>query len=486
MPNRNFDGRLRAHWIAILFVLTALPAGLRLALLTPIGQVADEPAHIARAGGLLHGELLGHRVAFRPPGRGVVIVPATMVDVGLLNASIGEMNETCADRTSVARTAKLRWTKARNLDIDFNTVQYFPALYVPGALGIEAGRAFGQRPLAALFTGRMFMLLAYVAIGAAAIGVARFGRGLMFATLSLPMALSLGASFNQDGLLIAMSALAGALLTLDPARYRRARWLAVPVFTLVICSKPPYGLLLFAALAPLAAPYRVRRGLLIALWAIPPILWVVVMTRVSLMPYRLGPYHPGPLWPGDPARLFHTTDPLANLRVLLADPVRLVAMPVGFLAANGWFIVKSGIGMLGWLSVDLPGWAYAGWIFALLAAGLGVVVGRSDGGVRWSARDAGLILVLVAASVIAVELAIYLSWDKVGTALIYGPQGRYYLLFIPFLMLAIPRFGARIAGRFGPGAGGLAEAATVLPAVAMAAIDIGYLPGLMLRRFCLG
>lgn len=477
---------LRSHWIAILFVVTALPTGLRLALVTPIGQVADEPAHIARAGALLHGELLGHRVPFRPPGRNTVIVPATMVDAGLIGASFGEMNETCGDQTSVASTAALRWAKARNIDIDFNTVQYFPALYLPGTLGIAAGRAAGQRPLAALFTGRIFMLLAYLAVAVAAIAIARFGRGLIFATLSLPMALSLGASFNQDGLLIATSALTGALLTLDPARYRRIRWLALPAFTLVICSKPPYGLLLFAALVPLAAPRLVRRGLTTAVWALPPLLWVAVMAHVSLMPYLRGSYHPGPLWPGNPATIFHTTDPLANLRVLLAEPARIVTMPVGFLVANGWIMTTSAIGSLGWLSIGLSNWAYGAWLFAVLAAALGVAAGRDDGGVRWFARDAGAILILVAASVIAVELAIYLSWDDVGAAAISGPQGRYYLLFIPFLMLAIPRLGERIAGRFGPGATGFAEALTALPAIVMAAIDMAYLPGLMLRRFCLG
>jgi hypothetical protein len=464
--------------LAGLFLVLSLATGLRLALLTPIGQVADEPAHIARAGALLHGQWLGRRVPFKPVGKAAVIVPATRINFGLLNASIGEMNATCTAPASIASTARQPWTKAQIIDIDFNTTQYFPALYLPGTLGIATGRAVGQRPLAALFTGRVGMLLAYVLVGTLAIAIARFGRAVLFATLSFPEALSLGASFNQDGMLIALSALAGALLTLDPVRHRRRRWWFLPVMTLIILSKPPYGLLLFAVLAPLALPHRWRRLALTALWAIPPLIWVAIMTRVSLMPYLLGPYHPGPLWPGPASTMFSTTDPAAAARVFLADPARLLTLPVGFLVANFGFLVKSGIGMLGWLSISLSQPAYLGWGIASLCAALGVLAAPRMAGLRWSWRDAALILALVVLSVLAVEIAVYLSWDKVGSAMIYGPQGRYYLLFLPFLMLIIPRLGGR--------GGAIAAPLSALPAVVMAAIDVWYLPGLLLRRFCLG
>ncbi|GBQ21377.1 DUF2142 domain-containing protein [Acidiphilium acidophilum] len=470
--------RLDRIILVALFVVLTMVTGFRLAVLTPIGQVADEPAHIARAAALLHGQLLGQRVPFTPPGKSTVTVPAVRVDYGLLNASIGEMGASCAHPGTAVRTADLPWTRNQIIDIDYNTVQYFPALYLPGTIGIAIGRLLGQRPLAALFSGRIGMLLAYVLIGALAVGVARFGAGVIFATLSLPMALSLGASFNQDGLLIALSALAGAILTIDPVRHPKTRWWFLPIFMLVIASKPPYGLLLFMALTPLAAPHRWRRAFLIAIWGIPPLIWVVVMAHVSLMPYLLGPYKPGPLWPGQAGAVFTTTAPLAQLRVLTADPLRIVTLTVGLLIDSGGFLIKSGIGMLGWLTVDLARWAYVGWGLALAAAGAGVIAARASDGARWNWLDSVFSIVLVSCSVIAIELAVYLSWDKVGSAVIYGPQGRYYLLFLPFLMLAIPRLGGRFSR--------VMVAASVVPAVIMAVIDMFYLPGLMAQRFCLG
>lgn len=43
----------------LLFLFVALPPALLLALTIPPGETPDEPAHAARAGSLLHGEILG-------------------------------------------------------------------------------------------------------------------------------------------------------------------------------------------------------------------------------------------------------------------------------------------------------------------------------------------------------------------------------------------------------------------------------------------
>src|SRR5690242_18127560 len=55
------------RFLAGAFVGLALPTCIILALLTPPGQVADEPAHILRAAALLQGEFVGHRVVRQNP-----------------------------------------------------------------------------------------------------------------------------------------------------------------------------------------------------------------------------------------------------------------------------------------------------------------------------------------------------------------------------------------------------------------------------------
>lgn len=470
-----------------IFLVCALPTGLCLALLTPIGQVADEPAHIARAAGLLHGQIMGQRFTVHDPAAHESFpFSGTMVNSALVPASLAELPpklHTPLSRKRVEAARAIPWSHTRQMDGAPNTVQYFPALYVPGTIGIAAARWCGASPLQALYAGRIAMLLSYLALGTAAVALAAFGQGLLFALLNLPMALSLGASFNQDGQLIAASALTGALLTLDPRLHPRLRFLALPIFALVLMSKPPYGLLLFAALLPLARPGLLRRAAVILLFALPPVIWVALMMHDAQVPYHRTSYLPGPLWPGDPHQIFHGTDPAASLRVLLAKPSRFIHLPVQFLIIDGKEIIREAIGILGWLSVSLGQWAYDGWYIALGMAALGILASGGGSAVPWRAPDALLVLALVILSVFAVEIAIYLSWDDVGAATISGPQGRYYLLFIPFLILALPRLALR-QGADNPAPGSI-EALLAMPAIVMALIDTGYLPWLIVHKFYL-
>jgi uncharacterized membrane protein len=473
---------LLTRWLMILFVLCALPTGILLAFRTPIAQVADEPAHIARAGGLLTGQILGFRITLTDP-KTKFKFPISGVDAnaGLVSASIAEYAPGPPHALSPKRLAAARaitWSKSQEFDVAPNTVQYFPFFYLPGSIGIEFARLTGHRPLASLYAGRLLMLLSYVGMGAAALFFAAWGRGVLFTVLMMPMALSLGASFNQDGQLFAATALGCALLTADPARFRRRRLIGVILLVLLICSKPPYGMLLFVALVPLASPNLIRRALKLSLFAIPPIVWVVLMMIFSMVIFNWPAYHPGPLWPGSPDRIFHGTSPPDNLRVLLAHPLDIIILPVKLLIDQTSFFLRSSVGMLGWLSIDLHQWQYDGWYAATIIALLGLLCARADW--RITPADTLFVLALVLFTIVAIELAQYLSWTKVGYAEIQGVTGRYLLLLVPFLILAAPRLGERIDRATNrPGIAARLEAVSAIPAAIMAILDIRALPQLI-------
>ncbi|MGC8532680.1 MAG: DUF2142 domain-containing protein [Acidiphilium sp.] len=478
----------RAHALTLLFVAITLYTGLHLAYGTPIGDVADEPAHISRTVALLHGQIFGVRHATpRGPDSGVFI------DSGLARAARAELlprptgtaiyvPKIGAQQVAAARA--IRWSGQRTFVQASGAVEYFPAFYLPGALGVEAGALAGQRPLASLYTGRLFMLLAYIGMGALAISLARFGRPLLFAVLSLPMAVSLAASFNQDGQLLAASALCGALLTWAPTAFPKARLIAAAIFALLLCSKPPYGLLLFACLTPLAASGWRQRLVRLSAFGLPALLWVIAMLRLSFTPVRRTPYHPGPLWPGNPAMTLHAADPADGVRVLLADPTRIFLLPWHDISQNYVGLSRQAIGVLGWLNVSLTHHLYRDWYDALAAAALATLLGASAGRVRWHWEDAVLVLALIGASIIAVELSLYLDWTNVGGAQIIGVQGRYYLLLVPFALLVVPRFGAwfdRGTGwRYGRDA---ASVLLTLPAILVALKTALVLPTLIARSF---
>lgn len=471
------------NWLVLVFLLVCGLTGLRLVYLTPMGQVADEPSHIARAAALTRGIVIGRKVQFN-----IGKVAGVMVDQGLVDASNAELvppglnvHIPPAQRKSAQA---IKWANKLWFDGASGSVEYLPIFYIPGSLGIGIGHLIGQSPLQALYTGRLLMLLGFLLMGGYALQVARFGRPLLFVFLALPMTLSLGASFNQDGMLIAACALCVALLTQEAATAPKARWIAAAIFAAVICSKPPYGLLLFCALIPLQWRGLGRRFLLMSLFAIPSIMWVLVMLRTSFTPSWGASYHPGPLLPGKASDVFTAPDAAANARVLFAHPLQMILLPYNYIIIDSTALIHEFFGTFGWLTIVMPDHVYHWWEAVLAAAVLASIAGANARSLSWHVIDALGILGLAVVTVILMELSLYVSWTHVGAATISGVQGRYFLEIMPFLILALPRCGGWInrVTQWRYSALSL-ETALTLPAVAIAIYDMFYLPNLIYSRF---
>ncbi|MGC8532679.1 MAG: DUF2142 domain-containing protein [Acidiphilium sp.] len=473
----------RPNWLVIVFLLVCGVTGLRLVYATPMGQVADEPAHIARAAALTRGIVIGRKVQFN-----VGKVAGVMVDQGLIDASGAELvppgfNVHIPPAQRKAARA-IRWANRLGFDGASGSVEYLPVFYIPGSLGIGIGHWIGQSPLQALYTGRLFMLLGFLLMGALALQRAQFGRPLLFAFLALPMTLSLGASFNQDGMLIAACVLCAALLTETEERAPTARWIAAAIFAAVICSKPPYGFLLFCALIPLRWRGLGRRFMLLSLFAIPSIIWVLVMLRTSFTPSWGPHYHPGPLWPGKASDVFTAPNAVANVRVLMAHPRQIILMPYHYITLYFTGLTHQFFGIFGWLTILMSDQVYHFWELALAAAALASLAGSNAAARPWRLVDALWILGLAVVTVALMELSLYISWTHVGATIIAGVQGRYFLEIVPFLALALPRWGRWInrVSRWRYAALSL-ETVLTLPVVAIAIYDGFYLPHLIYARF---
>jgi hypothetical protein len=354
-----------------------------------------------------------------------------------------------------------------------NTAAYSPLFYLPAAAGLGAGRAAGLLPYDAILVARLVNALMFVAAGTVALLLARRGRRLMFVALTLPMTLSLAASVNQDGLVIASSVLAAALLSRGP-RHGRSWWLGCVALAAVILAKPPY-LPVAAACAVLAwgtAPgrrtqIRAAGGLLVA--ALPALVWTAIVTRWVAAPFVRGPARPaGPLWSGPAGTMFPTTNPGEQLGILLAHPRLFGTLPFETLAGDLRWFGLSTLGILGVLDWVLPEWMYLAWGLAVLVALLADGLGTPDEAPGLPLWRAALLAGLVGIAAWAVFIAQYLSWTRVGEALIDGVQGRYALPLVAMLALAVPRVRVQ-------GGAMLRRGLTVVP-VGMALLDAVALP----------
>jgi hypothetical protein len=434
------------------FLLLVVPLVAFCAWGVPTGQVPDEPTHVMRAASLLHGEIIGHRVAQLNVETGARDA-GVAGNTGLALAAIagnGDIAPLPADAARAARLAWVReipWQPSLSFVSSANTAAYAPVAYIPAAMGLAAAIMMGLKPHAAIIGARLANVLAFTLIGGAALLLAQRGRLLLLITLSLPMTIWLAGSVSQDGLAIATTVLGVALLT---RASRAAFWCGCAALAVLVLQKPPF---LPLAILPLVVPGRfdirssVRRllgGLSVAL---PGLLWsaaVVAWVSVPLLPGQ--PYHPGPLWPGDPQRLFRSAIPAAQIIVILHHPLAVALFPVT--AGGGalhvlWLQI---IGLLGQLSIRLPRALYRLWFAALVSGIAAVAAGPRPAGGRWFTAPAAAAGLLMAVELIF--MALYVTWTPVGMDRVQGIQGRYFIPLLPVLLFAAP--GSRLLGRLPP------------------------------------
>ncbi len=439
--------------LTVLFVVVALPTCTMLALLTPLGQVADEPAHVLRTASLLHGQWIGRRGIAVEDGK-TRIRAGLDVDQALLGVQSGPERTKFA-LEDMTRAREQGWAGFLYFYPIASVAIYMPAFYGPAAVGMGVAKLAGAGPFVATYAARLANVACFVALGLAALLLARRGHALLFCTLMLPMTVSLAASVNQDGQIIAASVLAAALLTrLDvptaagPALPRGAAfWVAGLLLACIAAVKPPYAPLLALLLLPLPPMQDwlgLRRPLLlrvvvVVLLLLPGLLWGWLAVAHVATPFPKPPYEPGPLWTGPRPALLDETDPAAQLGILLAAPLRFLSLPwISLIHDPG--LLRSAVGVLGWLTVLLPRTLYTLWWTAMPAALLCDLMARWTGEKQGWLAGFTLGLAAAAACVLGIYLSQYLSWTLVGNATVQGSSGRYFLPILPFLALSLPVF----------------------------------------------
>lgn len=471
---------------AALFVLFSLPTSLLLAVLVPPGEIADEPAHLLRADSLLYGQILGQRRPATYNGK-PLIEPGLLGNATLFGVDmpppVGHIAEKKVTPAQIAALEARPWSKGAIWIPSATTAIYLPIFYVPAAAAIGLSQTVDFSAYRTIQAARIANSLCFIALGVCALLLASRGRILLFSVLCLPMAISLAASLNQDGLIIATSALAFALLTRATAPRGRAYWAAAVLITAVVIVKLPYFPLALLLLVPCVGrgQYRsaLRAGLrAVAIAVVPGIIWTAIAMYFVATPFPpLPPYHPAYLWPGDPNVEFQSPNVAAQAEVFLHRPLYPVILPARTIKASWLGFRNEMVGWFGWLEFGLPPQMYPLWVFAIACAIISEFF-ETPAHPRGPPPIATIIgVIAVAAALCSIFDAEYLKWTRVGAPLIEGVQGRYLLPLLAACAVFIPVARIRGASKL--------KAVLALPSYAMAAVGMVVLPCLMVSTYYL-
>jgi uncharacterized membrane protein len=434
-------------WLPALYLLYAIPAVIYLAVVMPPFQVTDERAHFERADQIAHGTLVSARYG------GTIDEGAARL--GALYQPMWFHPEVKQTLAFARQAAAVRWSGQVTKTNFQNTAQYGPFLYAPQALGILIARAADLTVAQSLIVTRWLNGLTCCALAALALALCRRGRALMFATLLLPMTLSQFGSASQDALMIALSLLAIAVTSrvVDdrrPATTAEFAFVACVVVATTMARPTQIALILLLGLLVGRGDRAGRAKALITAAALVLIgAWLYVLR--GLLP------------PVPPTWSYAT-----QFDHLIADPLRLPTVLVQSFVKDGYWLLTTLLGRLGWLDTVLPDWYY------LTAAAVLVVALLAPGnrGFRWF--GALVAALAFAGMVAAIAFTLYLSWNPVDYETINGLQGRYILPILPLLAWLVPGYGAR---------GDRWLSMLWLPVLVLPLVSLAVLPDAVMERY---
>lgn len=306
-----------------------------------------------------------------------------------------------------------------------------PAAYVPQALGISLARLLGLNTIMLLYMGRLGNLLFFVGATYLAMRRLPFGKEVLFGVALLPMTLHLSASFSYDVMILGgMFYLSAVCLDLAYEK-ERVRAADVAVIAGIMAAAGPckliYGVLMgLCLLIPVKKfggwkPWLLSAAAVAAAWG----LSMTFVNGQTIVSYATETESVVP-WSQEAGY---------SLSLLLHRPLQAVRMFYQTLLWQAEYYHMTMIGAyLGNLDpvLDVPYGAVAVFTAALLC----LAAKKPGESQRMSAGNRIWICVMCALCGLAAMASMLIAWTPLSSPVISGVQGRYFLPFLPVLLMA--------------------------------------------------
>jgi len=403
------------------------------AIIVPPFQVPDEHAHFLRAYQISQGHFVGKEN---------FSVPAEIASI------IKRYPETLGDDhkvrfANVITEIQGRWEISSMValppdDLDHKYLHwgivganlYSPIVYLPAGAGIAIGRWVGVSPLGTFYAARLSNVLSFLALLTVAFILAPDYRNLFGALALMPMTLHEAGGVSADAVTIGV-AFVGASCVLW-LRQNRASRLALALIALtfavwVLCKSSPW-----AAVAVLLIPrerFSSRRSwisYLCTVWAgMAASMWIwQSLSAENLKSFIV-------------ARSMSRIDLAANTRLIVTHPIAFVQAMMEFSGKNWFTYIGQFSATFGWLKLGLTRWVRYPYLVMLLVAASSERLSKG-----FSTRERAILLSVFLAGFAFLHAALFVSDGSMcGADLCFtasaGIQGRYFIPFAPFALLAL-------------------------------------------------
>lgn len=417
---------LKKRTLQSIFVVMATLIGSIYLFAVPPFAVPDEASHFATA--YVESSMLLGRETLDENGM-IIMDP---------NVSLYITREEAPTRDSLTRYIKGAFGKTDSV-LDHSTAFRRPLSmqhpgYAPQVLGLTLGRLLNMGGEQLLLLGRLFSLLWYSFLMYWAIKKIPFGKMFLFCIGMLPMTLQMVVSFNYDSVLFGASFFCFAYLlylAYDKEK-EQIQWkdmLLIILPTIAIASiKTIYLLILGLGLLIPKEKFRSMKNKWFAGAGLVGVGLVTVgLTRLTAVVNTLGTTAPASAATADTMVKF-------SLSYCIQHPLEIIIMIWTTLEKYASAYVNSMIATpLGWLEMPLPEIIVILFVILLLLSLLQTEDAERQ--IKMTARC--YTGVLAALSILAVIGYMLIDHTYIGSALVEGVQGRYFLPILPMLFILL-------------------------------------------------
>ena len=391
----------------IYFLFASLLAFIAINAVTPPFMSPDEPHHYSRAYLLTNGVItLNNKDGMKSGG----YIDKSLND-SLISFNNGHIGKVSSDMFEYVDGIK--WNSERTYKEIPNTAFYFPAVYIPQAVGIGIGRVMSLSILDTYYLSRVLSFISCILIIIYANRVFPIPSIAAF-VMVMPMMLFQISSTTIDGITTSLSILMMCLFSHCVLRREISMrsLISISAISFVLVSSRanliPILLLPFFAAYFSKLKYRMVIPSISVLMSFAWIGFTISITKDG------GVNHPG----------------ISQGQVIshyIMNPLEIIRISINTIFDHGRFsfYYKSFVGKLGWLDIWMPNYLYTLSIITLITLAL---LGFSKKSLL--ANQACTISITLASfgSVALIFCALLVQYSKFPTDVIIGIQGRYFII----------------------------------------------------------